>query len=93
MTPEELTAELERHPYRFATSMPDIPHFYTLRKNWDDDRRFIEVVLAIRAMGVSREWRDLKAKPYWEASGWRYWTMGDPVETTTLINRERIESL
>jgi hypothetical protein len=71
--------------WQFASTMPRIPHWYTLRK-WrpelDDD--FVSFVLLIREIGEQRPWPDPPAPPryhnhYLEIDGWKYWTMGAPV--------------
>lgn len=92
MTPEELTEHLEAHPFRFAKTMPQWPHFYTLRSEWEDEQLFNEVVQAIRDLGEKRPWPPAPAKPkyrniYFDGGKWSYWTMGAKPEKTTLINR------
>ena len=71
--------------WKFASTMPQIPHWYTLRK-WrpglDDD--FVSFVLLIREIGEQHPWPDPPARPryhnhYLEIEGWKYWTMGAPV--------------
>jgi len=94
MTPEELTKHLESHDYRFAKTMPQIPHFYTLRKNWEDDKLFEGVVQAIRDLGEIRPWPAPPKKPwhkhsYFDAGEWSYWSMGAPLDKTILINRAK----
>jgi hypothetical protein len=93
--------------WQFASTMPDIPHWYTIRK-WrpELDGAFVGFVRHIRSAGIRMDWPDPPAKPlyhnqYLLLDGWKYWTMGDPhpgvvppietPETTTLINRARIE--
>jgi len=94
MTPEELTKHLEAHEYRFAKTMPQIPHYYTLRKNWKDDKLFEEVVQAIRDLGEVRPWPAPPKKAryhhtYFDAGEWSYWSMGAPLNETILINRAK----
>ena len=93
--------------WQFASTMPEIPHWYTIRK-WrpELDGAFVAFVRHIRSTGIRMEWPDPPAKPlynnqYLLLDGWKYWTMGDPhpgvvppietAETTTLVNRARIE--
>ena len=73
--------------YVFAKSMPWFPHEYTLRKTWNDG--FDECVLYIREYG-NKEKFGKKAYTYLYINGWKYWTMGDPVEETILINRAKV---
>ena len=77
MTPQELTKHLEAHDYRFAKTMPQIPHYYTLRKNWADGKVFEEVVQAIRDLGEIRPWPAPPKKAryrhtYFDAGEWSY---------------------
>ncbi len=45
--PNELVANLESAPYRYASTMAGIPHYYTLRKKWEDDEAFVWTVVGI----------------------------------------------
>ena len=93
--------------WRFASTMPRIPHSYTIRK-WrpELDDAFVAFVRHIWSAGIRMDWPDPPAKPlyrnqYLLLDGWKYWTMGDPhpsvvppietPEATTLINRAHIE--
>jgi hypothetical protein len=71
--------------WQFAKTMPTNPHFYSLRK-WCDSTEFEDVVRFIRDKGFKVTF---KRWPYivYDADGWRYWTMGEPVPEVTLINR------
>lgn len=86
---QELTSILERHPYRFAKSMPYMPHWYTLRKEWDSDL-FSKTVIQQRELGYDKVWGG-RSYRYFNANGYQYWTMGASVETTILINRAKIK--
>ena len=86
---QDLVLFLENYPYRFAKSMPKIPHWYTLRKNWDDEK-FVNVVNAIRHFGYDVKWGRSTYR-YFDANGYHYWTMGDLISDTILINRAKIK--
>jgi hypothetical protein len=86
MTREELTRYLESATYRFAKTMPQNPHWYTLRKEWPDEAVFEAVVEAIRHYGEKRAWQTRKFV-YFDAGKYMYWTMGAPLSATILINR------
>lgn len=78
---------LESQSWIFAKTMPDNPHHYTLRKTWPRDADFAAVVEYIRAEGYTamfggRPYRQLNVNEHF------YWTMGDPVPSTILINRK-----
>jgi hypothetical protein len=71
--------------WHFARTMPQIPHWYTLRK-WrpELDDAFVSFVLLIRRVGEQHPWPDPPARPryhnhYLEIDGWKYWTMGAPI--------------
>jgi len=84
----EVVKALEAAPYRFATTMPATPHHYTLKREWRDPHRFVEVVRSMRKferMEFYAPWG--KENPYLFANGYRYWTMGASEEETCLINR------
>jgi hypothetical protein len=86
--PEYLKGTLKNQKFVFAKTMPDNPHYYTLRKSWGSDEEFNEVVKLIRSEGTEELFFG-KPFTYLILDGYRYWTMGAPVEKTTLINRKR----
>jgi hypothetical protein len=79
---------IQRSHWIFAKTMPENPHFYMLREE-TDDTEFVRFVEIIRKLGY-RE--DYEGYPYTvlDVGGWRYWTMGAPIDETILINRKRI---
>ena len=87
LTPEQCQDALESHLWIFAKTMPDNPHEYTLRKQWDDDL-FVEVVKHIRSNGYTAYFG---GRPYTQldVGDFFYWTMGAPLGETILINRKR----
>jgi hypothetical protein len=74
-----------RAPWRFAKTMPDIPHEYTVRGQTPDDE-FDDFVLLIRRIGYERRFGKT-TYTYLNIDGSRYWTMGAPLAETTIINR------
>jgi hypothetical protein len=85
---EEFQAFVAASSWRFASTMPQSPHWYTLRgegaaSGFDGAVRFI------RQHG-HEVW--FRGRPYicYDLDGWRYWSMGAPVAETILINRARI---
>lgn len=73
----------------YAKSMPKMPHHYTLRETWDSNT-FDYVVQKIRDMGVPERFFG-KTYIYYYANGYKYWTMGNPVCETKLINRAKCD--
>ena len=86
---EQKVADLfEVKKWHFAKTMPTIPHFYVRRKEWGDDKEFNEVVLFLRQNSVAEKWYR-RTFHYYYHGGWKYWTMGEPVNETQVINRAR----
>ena len=76
---------LKNAKFVFAKSMPKLPHHYTLRETWNDDE-FVFAVNKIREIGIEKRfWK--KTYIYYYANGYMYWTMGNPIDQTKLINR------
>lgn len=76
------------HPFRFAKTMPQNPHHYTLRKEWDS-AEFSWTVTTMRQFGYKEVFKGSKYGMF-NVNGFKYWTMGWPVEETILINRKPI---
>jgi hypothetical protein len=85
-----LQAALEARSWRFAKTMPQWPHWYTVRKDWQNDALFDEVVTAMRAGGYTEYWHGRKSRAF-NLNGYKYWTMGAPVHETIIINRKPID--
>ena len=85
---EWVIKQIEAHDWQFAKTLPENPHFYTKRKDWDDDE-FVEMVMLIRENGHQVYFG---YKPYIviDIDGYRYWTQGAPMEKTILINRREL---
>ena len=96
-TLDDARAYIAKVTWTFARSMPTIPHWYTVR-GWRHDLRldFLAFAVFIRQTGEVKPWpRDAEIPTYHhtykEIDGWEYWTMGEPIVITTVINRARIE--
>ena len=83
----ELVACLEAAPYQYAYTMGGLPHYYTLRRNWEDKRQFRWTVKEMRKHEVVRPFYSRKQR-YLDVNGFQYWTMDDKARDTTLINRQ-----
>lgn len=84
--------------WQFARTMPLWPHEYTVL-TWSQDLapEFFDFVALIRSAGVVKPWPRDSATPryhhtYLQVGEWEYWTMGEPVHETGLINRARIDA-
>jgi hypothetical protein len=80
---------VEKAKWVFAKTMPHNPHWYTLRKGWDNDEDFVKLVLFIREYGYEEYYGGW---PYTclNINNMKYWTMGDTIPGTRLINRKII---
>jgi len=88
LTLKDVVYALESANYRFAKTMPQHPHEYTLRESWNNSI-FDAVVRFIREFGYVEYFYE---KPYtmFNLNGYKYWTMGSPIPETILINRAAI---
>jgi len=87
----EVAALLRGAPWRFAKTMPDSPHEYTLRREWWDPAAFTVAVTGIRRLAVRRgKWKNANYD-YLDIAPHAYWTMeprhAPAGATTVLINR------
>ena len=84
---EECERALLSADYRFAKTMPKNPHWYTLRRIWDNDDLFDKVVEYMRANSYTEYFL---GKPYqmFDLNGYKYWTMSAEICETILINRK-----
>lgn len=89
MTIEKIEEFITKYEWTFAKSMPTIPHWYVVR-NKCDDSEFVQFVEYIRANGQPRKfWRATYI--YLDVGEFTYWTMGNPIDETTIINRAYIK--
>ena len=82
-------AEVTRHLWTFARSMPQWPHWWSKRAQWANTDDFTRVVADIKTLGVQRKWRTMTNR-YLVLPPWDYWVMdplGAPAEVSALINR------
>jgi len=84
-----LTADLQdfiiSEKWTNAKTMPKWPHEYIVRKNVDE-KKFILLVKFIRNNGHIGNFYNKKII-YYEYENFTYWTMGAPINETTIINR------
>jgi hypothetical protein len=91
MTKEEAENYILSVKWQFAKTMPEIPHEYTVA-DWNTDKveSFYDFVKYIRKYGEDESFYEKKYR-YLEIGGHKYWSMGEPVKETTLINRKTTE--
>ncbi len=84
--PDKLNEFIENETWTFAkTYAKTWPHEYLVRDRVDKDL-FLQLVSHIRDHGYQGTFFS-KPITYFDESGMVYWTMGAPVEETTIINR------
>ena len=83
---ERLKAFVEDSPWTFAkTYAKTWPHEYIVRDRVDEGL-FVNLVHHFRTLGYEgRFYR--KSITYFDEDGMVYWTMGEPIDITTIINR------
>ena len=83
---------VESTPFTFAKTMSNIPHEWIFRgsvaKNIDIQKWFFAVAF-IRKYGYVKKFYS-KEFTYFDYNGHQYWTMGAPIEETTIINRAKL---
>jgi hypothetical protein len=83
---EELREFINASEWIFAkTYAATWPHEYIVRDRVDENL-FVKMVEHIRRFGSEGPFYKQKYI-YFEEDGWVYWTMGEPIEETTIINR------
>ena len=78
MTDEECRAFVAQSRWKFAKSMPQTPHYYTLRDESPDEETFVRFVLHVRQHGYRAKFGKT-TYTYLDLDGWAYWTMGAPI--------------
>ena len=84
-----LTEYLLEADYIFAKTMPKIPHSYTYIRTWKNKKNFYFCVMAIRTYGYVELFQG-NEYTYFNFNNYKYWTMGDAIEKTILINRAEV---
>jgi len=87
--PPHLRDFIDTSQWTFAKTMPKWPHEYIVRKNVNENL-FLQLVRHIRTNGYEGKFYS-KNIIYFDDWGLVYWTMGAPLEETTIINRCRKE--
>ena len=97
ITVTDVVQNLEGSDYRFAKTMPRIPHWYVTVDSWRGPLGYHLICGAIWKFGTRERWGPYN-HPYLYANGWKYWVMSDdkpedvPIPTRgSLINRARSE--
>ena len=86
----DFTRLVEGNVFKFSKSMPNIPHWYSLKDTWSNGLDFIKCVSFIRDSGYKKKFAN-RIYTYFNSNGYKYWTVGAPVYETTLINRALVK--
>ena len=73
----------------FAKTMPESPHYYALRKQWQGDVTFNHMVQIIRNANMTEEYKGVVYNVM-QIGAHVYWSMGAPTSITILINRKDV---
>jgi hypothetical protein len=84
--PNSLKAFVTEQKWTFAkTYARTWPHEYIVQDRVDEDL-FVQLVRHIRAYGYEGNFYTRRIT-YYDEDGMVYWTMGAPIEETTIVNR------
>lgn len=86
LTPTELRDFVDRNQWNCARTMPKYPHEYVLMQRCSSADDFFRFVMTIRRYGYD-EYFFTKRIRYLDVDDRRYWTMGDLLKTTWVLNR------
>lgn len=89
MAYNHLLNEIANKEYKFAKTMPKIPHYYSKKINWKNDVLFKKAVVFIRKFGKKEMFLG-KEYTYLYIRNYKYWVMNEPIEKVILINRAKI---
>ena len=80
---------IARCTWKFAKTMPFAPHEYIVRDKCPlTEEEFVYFVEMQRRFGAKERWGKYN-NPYLYIDDYKYWTMGAPIEETTVINRAK----
>ena len=89
MNIDKLREMIARCEWTFAKTMPFAPHEYIVRDKCPlTDEEFVYFIDMQRRFGVKERWGKYN-NPYLYVDDYKYWTMGDPYDKTTVINRAK----
>jgi len=88
--PDEIKAFIHACQWTYAKTMPKWPHEYIVRDRVDENL-FVGMVKHIRKHGYEGRFYNRKIT-YFDEDGLVYWTMGEPLDQTKIINRCKKEN-
>ena len=90
---DKLRSMIARCEWTFAKTMPFAPHEYIVKEKCPlTTEEFEYFVNMQREHGVKERWGKYN-NPYLYIDDYKYWTMGAPLEETTIINRAKASAV
>ena len=80
---------IDTHEWHFAKTMPEIPHWYCLRKDKGDIEEFTWFAKTIREHSIEGQFHG-RTYYYFYLDGYKYWWMDPTPEECDLINRDKV---
>jgi hypothetical protein len=90
MAQTPIRAVIDSLSFRFARTMPEIPHEYVVRSP-DNEASYVTLFRAIIEHGVDRRWHGRLYRYLYPGDGWKYWAMTTELQESRVINRMKIE--
>ncbi len=88
ITDKDMTDTINLNQWIFAKTMPDNPHYYALRKQWQGAMAFNHFVQIIRDANIIETFKNIDYNVM-QIDDYIYWSMGAPTSITILINRRK----
>jgi hypothetical protein len=90
MTLTSIRAVIDSLSFRFAKTMPEIPHEYVVRSP-HNEAAYVALFSAIMEHGVNERWEGRRKRYLYPGDGWKYWAMTTRLQESRVINRMKIE--
>lgn len=87
---EDVHKFLEESKFTFAKTMANIPHAWCAKSGVKNKDLYESAVSHIRDHGVVEYFYN-KPYTYYYHEGYKYWSMGAPIDKTTIINRAKVD--
>ena len=90
MTQTSIHAVIDSLSFRFAKTMPEIPHEYVVRAP-HNEAAYVALFSTIMEHGVNERWAGRYKRYLYPGDGWKYWAMTTQLQESRVINRTKIE--
>ena len=90
MTLTSIRAVIDSLSFRFAKTMPEIPHEYIVRSPLNE-AAYVALFSAIMEHGVNERWAGRYKRYLYPGDGWKYWAMTTQLGESQVINRMKIK--